>query len=107
MVKDDSARSMNLAEPQSLPPTLMTSPAECVQQLLASFPARPFDQKILDDKVAQEVRKFQDASSQENVRSQWELVLRKEVFALAVRLARLIPSLVWTFLCCRRRREMR
>ena len=62
-----------------------TSQTECVQRLLASFPGRPFDQKILDDKVAQEVRKFQHASSQENVRSQWELVLRKEVFALAVR----------------------
>ncbi|KAF8559888.1 UDP-glucose 4-epimerase [Imleria badia] len=61
----------------------MTSQAECVQRLLTSFPARPFDQKILDGNVAQEVRKFQDASSQENVRSQWELVLRKEVFALA------------------------
>ncbi|KAI9455734.1 THO complex subunit 1 transcription elongation factor-domain-containing protein [Boletus coccyginus] len=61
----------------------MTSQAECVQRLLTSFPARPFDQKILDDKVAQEVRKFLDASSQENVRSRWELVLRKEVFALA------------------------
>ncbi|KAH0837897.1 THO complex subunit 1 transcription elongation factor-domain-containing protein [Lanmaoa asiatica] len=61
----------------------MTSQAECIQRLLASFPARPFDQKILDEKVAQEVHKFKDASSQENVRSRWELVLRKEVFALA------------------------
>lgn len=68
----------------------MTSQAECVQRLLTSFPARPFDQKILDDKVALEVRKFLDASSQENVRSRWELVLRKEVFALAVRLVRLV-----------------
>ena len=63
----------------------MASPAEHVQRLLAAFPVRPFDQKILDEKVAQEVRKFQNASSQENVRSRWELVLRKEVFALAVR----------------------
>lgn len=71
----------------------MTSQAECVQQLLASFPARPFDQKILDEKVVQEVHKFRHASSQENVRSRWELVLRKEVFALAVRLA--VSSCPW------------
>ncbi|KAF8131614.1 THO complex subunit 1 transcription elongation factor-domain-containing protein [Boletus edulis] len=61
----------------------MTSQTECVQRLLASFPAHPFDQKILDDEVAQEVHKFQGASSQENVKSRWELVLRKEIFALA------------------------
>ena len=83
----------------------MTSQAECVQRLLASFPARPFDRKILDEKVAQEVRKFQDASSQENVRSQWELVLRKEVFALAVRLA-ILPWGINRASISRRRRGM-
>lgn len=72
----------------------MASQAERVQQLLESFPARPFDQKILDDKVAQEVCKFRHASSPENVRSRWELVLRTEVFALAVRLASL-SHLLW------------
>ena len=64
----------------------MASQAECVQRLLASFPARPFSQTVLDDKVAQDVAKFRHVSCQENVRSRWELVLRKEVFALAVRL---------------------
>lgn len=70
-----------------------TSQAECVQRLLATFPARPFDQKVLSDKVTAEVHKFQGASSQENVRSRWELVLRKEVFALAVRL---VSVQLWT-----------
>ncbi|KIJ22219.1 hypothetical protein PAXINDRAFT_160129 [Paxillus involutus ATCC 200175] len=61
----------------------MGSQAQSIQLLLKSFPARPFDQKILDEKVAQEIRKFDNKSSQENIRSQWELVLKNEVFALA------------------------
>ncbi|KIJ66457.1 hypothetical protein HYDPIDRAFT_86611 [Hydnomerulius pinastri MD-312] len=61
----------------------MSSQTQSIQLLLKSFPARPFDQKGLDDKVAQEVQKFQSKSSQENTRSQWEVALKNEVFALA------------------------
>ncbi|KAI6133645.1 THO complex subunit 1 transcription elongation factor-domain-containing protein [Pisolithus croceorrhizus] len=61
----------------------MSSQNQSVKQLLKSFPKRPFEQKTLDDKVAKELRKFQSKASPENVKSQWELVLRSEVFALA------------------------
>ncbi|KAI6012615.1 THO complex subunit 1 transcription elongation factor-domain-containing protein [Pisolithus orientalis] len=61
----------------------MSSSKESVKQLLKSFPKRPFEQKALDDKVAKEVRKLESKGSLENVKSQWELVLRSEVFALA------------------------
>ncbi|KIL00784.1 hypothetical protein PAXRUDRAFT_29517 [Paxillus rubicundulus Ve08.2h10] len=61
----------------------MGSQTQSIQSLLDSFPGRPFDQKVLDEKVAEEIRKFDNSSSQENIRSQWELVLKNEVFALA------------------------
>ncbi|KIO06973.1 hypothetical protein M404DRAFT_137213 [Pisolithus tinctorius Marx 270] len=61
----------------------MSSQNQSVKQLLKSFPKRPFEQKALDDKVAKEVRKLESKGSLENVKSQWELVLRSEVFALA------------------------
>lgn len=63
----------------------MSSQTQSVKQLLRTFPKRPFDQKELDEKLAKEIRKFQNKASPENVKSQWELVLRSEVFALAVR----------------------
>jgi hypothetical protein len=63
----------------------MSSQAQSIQLLLKSFPARPFDQKALDKKVSQEVNKFHNKSSQENIRSQWELVLKNEIFTFAVR----------------------
>ncbi|KAG6332420.1 hypothetical protein ID866_6671 [Astraeus odoratus] len=62
---------------------MLSSQCQSVQQLLKSFPERPFDQKQLDDKVAKEVRKFQNKASPENMKSRWELVLRSEIFALA------------------------
>ncbi|KAL4067280.1 THO complex subunit 1 transcription elongation factor-domain-containing protein [Scleroderma yunnanense] len=61
----------------------MSLQSQSVKQLLGSFPKRPFDQKELDEKLAKEVRKFQNRTSSENVKSQWELALRSEVFALA------------------------
>ncbi|KAI6154052.1 THO complex subunit 1 transcription elongation factor-domain-containing protein [Pisolithus tinctorius] len=61
----------------------MSSQNQSVKQLLKSFPKRPFEQKALDDKVAKEVRKLESKGSLENFKSQWELVLRSEVFALA------------------------
>lgn len=63
----------------------MSSQSQSVKQLLKTFPKRPFDQKELGEKLATEIRKFQNKASPENVKSQWELVLRSEVFALAVR----------------------
>ncbi|KAG2136507.1 THO complex subunit 1 transcription elongation factor-domain-containing protein [Suillus bovinus] len=61
----------------------MSSQTECVQLLLESFPQRPFDQKLLHELVGNEVKKFQGKSSADNVKSQWEFLLKNEVFTLA------------------------
>ncbi|OJA18064.1 hypothetical protein AZE42_05422 [Rhizopogon vesiculosus] len=61
----------------------MSSQAQTVQSLLKSFPQRPFDQKILRELVGEEVQKFQGKSSPENLKSQWEFLLKNEVFTLA------------------------
>lgn len=63
----------------------MGSQAQSVQLLLKSFPQRPFDQKVLHELVGKEIRKFQGKSSPENLKSQWEFLLKNEVFTLAVR----------------------
>ncbi|KAI6048069.1 THO complex subunit 1 transcription elongation factor-domain-containing protein [Pisolithus marmoratus] len=70
----------------------MSSQNQSVKQLLKSFPKRPFEQKLLDDKVAKEVRKFQSKASPENVKSHWELALRSEVFALAETEGQALPK---------------
>ncbi|KAG0703685.1 THO complex subunit 1 transcription elongation factor-domain-containing protein [Suillus ampliporus] len=61
----------------------MSSQVQSVQSLLKSFPQRPFDQKVLHGLVGNEVQKFQGKSSPENVKSQWEFLLKNEVFTLA------------------------
>ncbi|KAG1742719.1 THO complex subunit 1 transcription elongation factor-domain-containing protein [Suillus paluster] len=61
----------------------MSSQVHSVQSLLKSFPKRPFDQKVLHELVGKEVRKFQGKSSADNVKSQWEFLLKNEVFTLA------------------------
>lgn len=63
----------------------MNSQTQSVQLLLESFPQRPFDQKSLHELVGKEVEKFQGKSSADNVKSQWEFLLKNEVFTLAVR----------------------
>lgn len=63
----------------------MGSQAQSVQLLIKSFPQRPFDQKVLHELVGKEIRKFQGKSSPENLKSQWEFLLKNEVFTLAVR----------------------
>jgi len=65
--------------------TSMSSQAHSVQLLLKSFPQRPFDQKVLHALVVKEVQKFQGKSFTDNVKSQWEFLLKNEVFTLAVR----------------------
>ncbi|KAG1886127.1 THO complex subunit 1 transcription elongation factor-domain-containing protein [Suillus subluteus] len=62
----------------------MSSQTQSVQLLLESFPQRPFDQKLLHELVGKEVEKFQDKSSADNVKCQWEFLLKNEVFTLAV-----------------------
>lgn len=61
----------------------MSSQTQSVQLLLKDFPRRPFDQKLLHELVGNEVKKFQCKSSSENVKSQWEFLLKNEVFTLA------------------------
>ncbi|KAG1839472.1 THO complex subunit 1 transcription elongation factor-domain-containing protein [Suillus tomentosus] len=61
----------------------MNSQTQSVQLLLESFPQRPFDQKSLHELVGKEVEKFQGKSSPDNVKSQWEFLLKNEVFTLA------------------------
>ncbi|KAG1904509.1 THO complex subunit 1 transcription elongation factor-domain-containing protein [Suillus fuscotomentosus] len=61
----------------------MNSQTQSVQSLLKSFPQRPFDQKSLHELVGKEVEKFQGKSSADNVKSQWEFLLKNEVFTLA------------------------
>ncbi|KAG1719450.1 THO complex subunit 1 transcription elongation factor-domain-containing protein [Suillus lakei] len=61
----------------------MSSQTQSVQLLLKSFPQRPFDQKVLHELVGKEVKKFQGKSSPDNVKSQWEFLLKNEVFTLA------------------------
>jgi hypothetical protein len=61
----------------------MSSQTQSVQLLLESFPQRPFDQKLLHELVGKEVKKFQGKSSADNVKSQWEFLLKNEVFTLA------------------------
>lgn len=63
----------------------MSSQAQSVQSLLKSFPQRPFDQKVLHELVGKEVQNFQGKSSPDNLKSQWEFLLKNEVFTLAVR----------------------
>lgn len=63
----------------------MSSQAQSIQLLIKSFPQRPFDQKVLSELVGKEVQKFQGKSSPENLKSQWEFLLKNEVFTLAVR----------------------
>ncbi|KAG1813998.1 UDP-glucose 4-epimerase [Suillus subaureus] len=62
----------------------MSSQTQSVQLLLNSFPQRPFDQKLLHELVGKEVKKFQGESSADNVKCQWEFLLKNEVFTLAV-----------------------
>ncbi|KAG2365466.1 UDP-glucose 4-epimerase [Suillus spraguei] len=62
----------------------MSSQTQSIQLLLKSFPQRPFDQKLLHELVGKEVKKFHDRSSADNVKSQWEFLLKNEVFTLAV-----------------------
>jgi hypothetical protein len=62
----------------------MSSQTQSVQLLLKDFPRRPFDQKLLHELVGNEVKKFRCKSSSENVKSQWEFLLKNEVFTLAV-----------------------
>jgi hypothetical protein len=63
----------------------MSSQAQSVQSLLQAFPQRPFDQKLLHELVGKEVTRFQGKSSPDNLKSQWEFLLKNEVFTLAVR----------------------
>ncbi|KAJ8586500.1 UDP-glucose 4-epimerase [Rhizopogon salebrosus TDB-379] len=61
----------------------MSSQAQSVQSLLQAFPQRPFDQKLLHELVGKEVTRFQGKSSPDNLKSQWEFLLKNEVFTLA------------------------
>lgn len=61
----------------SLQPTLIT--------LLNSLPPSPFEQKALNELVEKTLNESKNNSSPENRKSQWEYLLKNEVFKLAVR----------------------
>jgi hypothetical protein len=64
----------------------MISLAPNLESLLKSLPPRPIEQKTLDDFVEKALAESNFKSSPENKRSQWEYLLRNEVFKLAVKL---------------------
>jgi hypothetical protein len=56
-----------------------------LQRLLQSLPPSPVEKQALDPLVATAVSEAEPKTSSENRKTQWEYVLRNEVFTLAVR----------------------
>ncbi|OCH90556.1 hypothetical protein OBBRIDRAFT_887644 [Obba rivulosa] len=54
-----------------------------LKTLLSSLPPRPVDKQTLDDLVSKTLEETSDKVSLENRKTQWEYLLRKEVFNLA------------------------
>ncbi|KAK7040176.1 hypothetical protein VNI00_009982 [Paramarasmius palmivorus] len=52
-------------------------------KLLSNLPGRPFEQTQLDELVKKVLEETKDVSSSENRKSQWEYLLKNEVFDLA------------------------
>jgi hypothetical protein len=62
----------------------MTSLAPYLESLLKALPPRPIEQKLLNELVSKTLVESNNKSSPENRRSQWEYLLRNEIFKLAV-----------------------
>jgi THO complex subunit 1 len=64
----------------------MVSLAPHLKSLIKSMSAQPVDELILDSLIQKELNETSKKVSVENRKSQWEYLLKNEVFALAVRL---------------------
>jgi hypothetical protein len=69
-----------------LPATTMVSLAPHLNSLIKSMSVQPVDELILDSLIQKELNESSKKVSVENRKSQWEYLLKNEVFALAVRL---------------------
>jgi len=63
----------------------MASLQPYITSLLESLPPSPVEQDKLDELVSRTLADSQDKSSSENRKSQWEYLLKNEIFLLAVR----------------------
>jgi hypothetical protein len=62
----------------------MLSLSPCLESLLIAFPPHPVDQQALKSLVEETLKQSKVISSPENRKSQWEYLLRNDIFALAV-----------------------
>jgi THO complex subunit 1 len=67
--------------------------APILKSLVKSIHARSFDTQTLDNLVQKVLHEPHDEASAENLKSQWEYLLKNEIFTLAVRLAHYYPSI--------------
>lgn len=63
----------------------MTSLKPYLTSLLSSLPPSPIPEEALDALVRKTLEESKGKSSPENVKAQWEYLLREEIFNLAVR----------------------
>lgn len=64
--------------------TAMTSLLPCFKKLVNSLPTGPLDPQTLDSLVKKALEDSKNVSSIENRKTQWEYLLKNEVFTLAV-----------------------
>lgn len=64
------------------------SPEAALCHVLKSLPPRPFQRDELDKLVSEVLQNTPSKSSLDVRRGQWELVLKNEIFTLAVRVTR-------------------
>lgn len=67
----------------------MTSLTPCFKKLINLLPAGPLDPKILDNFVKKALEDSTTISSAENRKTQWEYLLKNEIFTLAVSVSNL------------------
>ena len=69
-----------------------SSPDAALCHVLKSLPPRPFQKDELDRLVSEALQNTPSKSSLDVRRGQWELVLKNEIFTLAVRATRFFIS---------------
>ena len=83
----------------------MPSLSPCFKKLINSLPADPLDPQIIDNLVKKALEDSNSISSIENRKSQWEYLLKNEVFTLAVSFSSIQSITPIHILCGRQRRE--
>ena len=71
----------------------MQAAEKSLKNLLQSLPPRPIEKADLDEAVSKALKEASQKSTPENRRTQWEYVLRNEVYSLAVCTSPRIPVL--------------